>query len=240
MKAPYLISKQVHPSPVQRVRRLLRVLTGQDAYIRRDWHIKYELLGNEGAAFAVAPDDLTANSIDYSFGIGTDIMFDLSLINRYGVQLHAFDPAPGSQKWLRSQTLPNNLRCHDYGVAATDGLIEFAVPCSPEHVSYTMVARYGLTRTIFARVRRLSSIMDDLCHKTIDLLKIDIDGAEYGVLRDVVSNQLPIRQICIEFHQRLLEIGPKSTQEAVRLLKNAGYKLFYVSPIGQEYSFLHQ
>jgi FkbM family methyltransferase len=221
-----------------RTKRLARVCAGRDVYIRRDIRRNYEVLGNDGAAFAIMPDLLTPESKVYSFGIGTDISFDLALIRRFGLELHAFDPTPRSLEWLAFQSVPAGFHAHEYGVADVDGEIRFVEPKCPAHVSYTSVARHGLTQTVTAPVHRLGHIMQELGHTHLDLLKLDIEGAEYGVIRDMLANRIRVRQLCVEFHHRWPEIGPTSTKKAVESLGAAGYKSFHISASGEEYSFL--
>lgn len=223
---------------IQRAKWLARSIAGRDIYTRPDIKTACEVMGNDGAAFAILPETLNATSVVYSFGIGTDISFDLALIRRFGLQLHAFDPTPRSRQWLSSQTLPPEFHVHEYGVADIDGEIRFAEPKSPTHVSYTSVAREGLEQTVTAPVRRLGSIMQELGHTRLDLLKMDIEGAEYGVIRDMLESRIHVRQLCVEFHHRWPEIGIAPTKEALSSLRNAGYKIFQISPYGEEYSFL--
>jgi hypothetical protein len=58
------------------------------------------------------------------------------------------------------------------------------------------------------------------------------------VLDDILEQRLTIRQILVEFHHRFPEVGLDSTRRAVSHLNAAGYRIFYVSDNGEEYSFL--
>lgn len=170
--------------------------------------------------------------------MGQDISFDLELIRRFGVVVHAFDPTPRAREWLRHQELPPQFIFHDYGVAEFDGLAAFIPPQDPSHVSYAMIERRGgRSSSIAAPVRRLQTIMKDLGHEEIHVLKMDIEGAEYAVLRDVVSYELRVDQLLVEFHHRWPEIGLERTRTAIRELNKAGYRIFNVAPSGEEYSF---
>jgi hypothetical protein len=80
--------------------------------------------------------------------------------------------------------------------------------------------------------------MLELGHDQIDLLKLDIEGAEYEVIDDLVASQIPIGQLLVEFHYRFEGIGPDRTRRAVRALNEAGFRSFHVSAIGEEYSFI--
>lgn len=195
-------------------------------------------IGTEYGGWTFNPTVLGAESVVYSAGIGDDISFDLGLIARFGVTVHAFDPTPKSIEWLRSQTLPANLVVHDYGIAPRDGELIFYRPENPAHMSLSVVERATATATISLPVRELAGIMRELGHSSIDLLKIDIEGSEYAVLEDLVQRAIPIRQLLVEFHHRFPGIGNDKTQGAIDLLESNGYRLFAISPSAEEYSFL--
>ena len=86
---------------------------------------------------------------------------------------------------------------------------------------------------------RLGTILKMLGHSCIDLLKMDIEGAEYDVLADLLTQRIPVKQILVEFHHRWPQIGVDKTRQAIHALNAAGYKIFSVSPGGEEYSFLY-
>jgi hypothetical protein len=77
-----------------------------------------------------------------------------------------------------------------------------------------------------------------LGHSRVDVLKIDIEGAEYGVLGDVVSSGVAIGQLLIEFHHRWKEIGAGQTRQAIKELAGAGFLVAGVSSAGTEYTFV--
>jgi hypothetical protein len=87
-------------------------------------------------------------------------------------------------------------------------------------------------------VRRLATLMRDLGHRSIDVLKMDIEGAEYEVIDDILGSRLQIEQILVEFHHRLPGVGIDRTRRAVRNLNEAGYRIFFASDTGEEYSFI--
>jgi hypothetical protein len=80
--------------------------------------------------------------------------------------------------------------------------------------------------------------MKELGHDSIDILKMDVEGAEYAVLHDVLENSIIVRQLCVEFHHRWREIGVSKTREAISALRARGYRIFHISDSGEEYSFL--
>jgi FkbM family methyltransferase len=225
-------------SVTRRFKRISRACVGRDILVQRDLECSCEVLGNVNAQFAICRDKLREQATIYSFGIGTDISFDLELIRKFGVQVHAFDPTPRSLAWLKTQKVPEGFHIHQYGVAACDGMLRFAPPKSPAHVSHTIVQRAGSEHSIWAPVRRITTIMKDLGHDSLDILKMDVEGAEYAVLHDVLENSIPVTQLCVEFHHRWREIGVSRTREAISALRARGYRIFHISDSGEEYSFL--
>jgi FkbM family methyltransferase len=219
-------------------KRAVRVLRRQDLWPARQMRCRTLWIGNSGARWCICPDRLSAASVVYSFGVGTDISFDLGLIARFGLPLHAFDPTPQSIDWLKNQDLPREFRFHPYGVAGFDGTCAFLPPENREHISYSMVQRLSARQAIEAPVRRLGTIMEIFGHERLDLLKMDIEGAEYAVLADMLANRIVVQQLLVEFHHRWPQIGIEKTKRAIRALNAAGYRIFSVSPSGEEYSFL--
>ena len=56
----------------------------------------------------------------------------------------------------------------------------------------------------------LSTILEKLGHNRIDILKMDIEGAEYEVIEDIISSTVPIQQVLIEFHHRFSSLRKRS------------------------------
>ena len=216
----------------------LRALRGRDLWQGAQTKCERVTLGSAAACWCICPQNLSASSVTYSIGVGEDISFDLALIQRFGMQVHAFDPTPQSVEWLQGQTPPPEFVFHAYGIAGVDGSCAFVPPENPAHVSHTIVPRTSSRPGIKVPMHRLGTIMRELRHASIDLLKMDIEGAEYDVLADMISQRIPVKQLLVEFHHRWPQIGVGRTKQAIQALNAAGYRIFNVSPSGEEYSFL--
>ena len=196
-------------------------------------------LGTDYGGYAVLTDAVNADSIVYSFGLGEDISFDLALMERTGCQVFGFDPTPRSIAWVRAQQLPPGFHLHELGVAGYDGTASFTPPRDPTHVSHSMAApvgNAGASGNIQFEVRRLQTLMKDLGHDRLDLLKMDVEGAEYEVIDDLLAQGLRPRQLLVEFHHGAHGISLAKTESALKQLREAGYAIFDAQPSGHEFS----
>jgi FkbM family methyltransferase len=195
-------------------------------------------LGSEYGGYAVASNLVTRDSVVYSFGIGEDLSFDLALIERFGCTVHAFDPTPRSLAWAKQQALPENLHIHAVGLADHDGVAHFSPPSNPKHVSHSLTTRSRAGGIEF-QVKSLTTLMRELGHDRIDILKLDIEGAEYGVIDKLALNSFRPSQILLEFHHQLPGVSVARTNRALHTLGELGYKVFDRQPSGHEFSLLH-
>lgn len=202
-------------------------------------HVPFQVYGNKGASFGIVSSGLNEKSIVYSFGVGEDISFDLALIEKFGVSVYAFDPTPKSLEWLSRQKLPDRFHIQAVALGDRDGTMIFYPPENPDHVSHSLVVKKGDPASgIEVQVKRLTTIFRELGHQEIDVLKMDIEGAEYGVLRDLVRSDLTVRQLVVEFHHRYFRFGAVKTRLAIRMIKRHRFQLFCVSKYAEEFCFL--
>lgn len=229
---------------VMRILRLCRraknICIGRDLLFFRDVKIPRVWHGDMDCGWCVAKSPHKEGCIVYSFGLGDNITFEVSLASESGTAVHGFDPTPRSLGFVSAISRPAGLTVYRYGIADYDGTASFYPPSNAQNVSYTMLSvpgRGGLP--IEVPVHRLSSIMKRLGHDRIDILKMDIEGAEYAVISDILSSGIRVGQLLVEFHHRFPGVGIEKTKQAVELLRSADYQLFWVSESGEEFGFIH-
>lgn len=173
--------------------------------------------------FSMIPDGLIdADSIVYSFGAGEDIHADLEMVKQYGCEVIIFDPTPRAithfqqlqEKTLAGETFfsdgkypyktkPEILKKIKFKAIALwneDTTVRFFSPLNPAHVSHSITNMQGSDDYIEVPAQRLSSIMKNMKHRHIDYLKLDIEGAEYEVIQNIIDEQVDIKIIYLEFH----------------------------------------
>ena len=160
-----------------------------------------EKLGSDYGGYAVPVDLLGPDSTCYSCGVGEDVTFDLALIARTGCRVHAFDPTPRAAAYASQISEREPLfSFHPYGVWRADETKRFYSPADDSHVSHSIGNLQGTHEYFDAECRSIPSLMAELGHSTLDLLKLDIEGAEYDVLENVLDTQVDVRVLCVEFH----------------------------------------
>ena len=81
--------------------------------------------------------------------------------------------------------------------------------------------------------------MAELGHDKLDILKMDIEGAEYDVIDSLVVSGIRPRQMLVEFNHRFGGVGIGKSKNAIETLRQNGYQIYSVSDTGEEYSFVY-
>jgi len=239
-------SKQVQRKPLgksdgfRRFKLALKRLSGREPRLKPDLKLPLQRLGG----WWLYPELVRPDGVAYSFGVGEDIEFECAIIAARSINVFAFDPTPNSIKWLESQDLPAQFHFHPWAVADRDGHL-FLYPRikrdgSRSKVMYTMLTQPEASEDgIEVPARTVASIMAALGHQQVDVMKMDVEGAEYGILENLLNLPHPPSQLLIEFHHRFPALDVSLTVGAVAALRNAGYGLARISSSGREYTFIH-
>lgn len=176
-----------------------------------------------------------------SAGVGFDIDFELELAAEYSdfISIDLLDPSPVAQQTWRSLSdkVPSSIKYIPAALASHTGQISMAQQGStPDLYQLSQANSFS---GIVAPCVSLVTLLEQHQANKIDLLKIDIEGFEYEVLRALLSSRIPVDQIVVEFHDWML--GPfwrLQTFLIVRGLLRQGYVL--VHRCHNDYTFLRR
>lgn len=193
-----------------------------------------ERLGSTYGGWIVPVNLLSQGSICWCAGVGEDITFDLAMIERFGCNVWAFDPTPRAVCHVTSHAA-HEPRYHfvPVGLWSEDATMRFFAPRNADYVSHSIVNLQGTKDGFDAPCRSVATLMKELGHERIDLLKLDVEGAEYAVLESLDYNEIRPRILCVEFDQ------PSSLRKilaASRGLMASGYELVAVD--GWNFTFV--
>jgi FkbM family methyltransferase len=181
---------------------------------------------------------LDADSVVYLVGLGEDASFDLRLIADYGCEVHAFDPVPEAVAYGETVAAAEpRFHFHPYGLWSEDGTLSFFDNPNEGYVSRSATDMHGTGTGTRFEVRSLRSVMKELGHDRVDLLKLSVEGSEYVLIDSLLRDRADVRTLCVEFAQP----APYGQIEgAVRKLEGSGWKLGFASivPFGWKLTFL--
>ncbi|MBD3240816.1 MAG: FkbM family methyltransferase [Chitinivibrionales bacterium] len=193
---------------------------------------------------------LNGSSVCVLAGAGEDISFDVGIVQRYGCRVYILDPTPRARahfeelvdRTIKGEPMPINysrraayaldkdklpkLHFEALGVWTCSATCKFYAPSANTHVSHSLVNVQKTEDYFEARTERLSTILPRYGITRLDLLKLDIAGAEYGVLASLIEDQLDVRALCVEFTESNTpadEHAVARIEQAIERLLRAGY-----------------
>ena len=222
-----------------RIKLLLKRLSGRELWLRRDTKIATRELDD----WQYAAEALPAGAVIYCFGVGESIGFETALLEQHDVSVHAFDPTPAAMSWIEGQAIPAGLNFHPWAVAGRDTRLTLYPRLRRRgRKSKTMwtsdPAQADPASSIEVPALTLRSIMRELGHDRVDLVKLDVEGAEYAAIDAMLEASVLPTQLLVEFHHRFPGLGKAKTRDCITDLASAGYEIFAISRTGRELSFI--
>ena len=186
--------------------------------------------GSEYGGWNVPVDLIQRDWVVYNFGVGEDISFDIELMEKHNCTIHAFDPTPKAIALAKRLNFPG-FCFHPVGVWYCDAVIKFYVPAEPHYASYSALNLHGKSEFIEAEVKTVRSLASELGHEQIDLIKMDVEGAEQLVIPNMIADGIRPTVFCVEYDQPFEDFKMmtwrcfRSSLRLNRALLDAGYQL---------------
>ena len=199
-----------------------------------------DILGNSGADWPFLRRDVNTNIKMVSIGVGEDISYELKVDKLANCKFFFFDPTERAASYYKvaSDQLSGMHQFELKAVIGEDVAASFLLPEIDEHVS-VKVTSSDVTGSVELPCISLVQLRDYGVLDGVDYLKMDIEGAEIGVLRSLMQLGLRPRRILVEFHHWVYwDSSIFSVFFIQRELKHYGYEIFYQSANGSEYGFI--
>jgi FkbM family methyltransferase len=192
-------------------------------------------VGTEYGGSAVSQHLLDARSVCLCFGAGEDISFEDEIAAATGCTVHVFDPTPRAIAYCERLIAdreragrPGRVRLHPFGVWSSNETLRFYAPANEQHVSHSILNMNGGPGTYFeAQCFTPIALMNRLGIREVDLVKLNIEGAEYEVVGALFRDGVRPRALCVtldEMHSQLDDGATKRMCALVRQIQKQGYE----------------
>ncbi len=155
-----------------------------------------------GRNWMVPESVLRPGDLCCSGGVGEEIDLELWMAKEKKMRIALFDPTPRSIRFmerLKAEGLPPSIAFHPYGLWKKDETLRFYAPEDPTWVSHSVECEDPNRGYFDAPCRRLSNLVKDLGYDRVDVVKLNIEGAEEAVLESMLEDKLIPRVLMLTF-----------------------------------------
>jgi FkbM family methyltransferase len=200
------------------------------------WIVKETCLDRDYERISV-PIQNGCKVVDIGAGVG-DFSIDTARCNPLGI-VHAYEPFSGSFELLKQNVLLNhmeNVMAFPEAISDHAGTLQLELSgAAVQHSTARTVLEQG---SVAVPAITLSKVLSRLEGGRCDLLKMDCEGAEYGILMNSGDDCWPcIGQIVMEYHDGVTSF---SHQDLAAFFEKRGFKVrSFPSKVQRDLGFLH-
>jgi FkbM family methyltransferase len=160
--------------------------------------------------------------------------FASAVTDRFGCHCVAVEPSPGPFATIPTTPLITKLAA---AVSDKSGIMPFNV--SSDSVASSLLDVANRTNTIDVCAFSLVDLLDHLGWQRVDLLKVDVEGAEIGMLAACPDEVLRrVAQISIEFHDFCGITPAEDVHRTLERLHDLGFFSVRMSRVGHQDTWL--
>jgi len=175
--------------------------------------------------------------VDVGAHVGQYSLLASGLVGREGA-VHSFEPEPATFALLQHNVLINGLRnVHPVRCALAESSKEVELYVArPDNIGQTSLRQPDNFSGVQVKVqcRTLDDYAEGHGLGRINLIKIDVEGAELDVLLGArwILSRNPKPHIIIEFWEKFLQAYGSSCAQVAEFLEGSGYSLFWIGETG--------
>lgn len=158
----------------------------------------------------------SSHCVIYSMGSNFNTHFEerMRALSKGTCEIHIFDPtiSPANDSKFATEW-----HFHPWGLANESGIVSLQGPS----------VQAGDKFQVFT----LQDIMSQLSHKYVDILKVDIEEAEWAFVPSLNWSQVPVGQLLLEIHDAQAALQLPELLDFMDNLHEAGYLIFASEPV---------
>jgi FkbM family methyltransferase len=174
-------------------------------------------------------DNFDIHNLGVVFDVGASVgLWSQFILSRGAKKVYSFEPNKRAQEHLYKNLSGNDrVTIIPYGLYNEKTKIPFYVDENNSLISSTMTENVtSPTPTYYIETVTLDEIISKYNIEKIDLLKMDIEGAEFPIFENISNETLSkIDSVLIEYHGFYFEDGDKKIDDLVNKLKSSGFHI---------------
>lgn len=214
----------------------------------REWRLPrgYIRLGTRYGGWWIDRSSLSKKPLLIDCGLGVDISFPLLFLQEFKGEVIGIDPNPYAIEYAKQNRVEGMEIIQKAFWSNANEEITFHMP-KPLHElphgadgvsgSVHKSHNYAGNESLQVRTTSLEEVLELAGRSFCDILKLDIEGAEYDVLSVLclTGKIRKVDQLLVEFHHRITSHTFEDTLKAVNKVIECGFKLIHID--GRNYVF---
>lgn len=219
--------------------------------------IELKMLGTPYGGWVIPIHHLRNDFTCYCIGAGEDISFETTLAHNFNINVSIFDPTPRAKQHFNNLILNtqngkkmspitgdkgyyeidsvnlNKLKFFPYGVWSKKEVKKFYAPSNPQYVSHSITSK--LSDGFFeAQCYTIKDLMEMFNDQHIDLLKMDIEGAENEVIENMFQDNIFPYMLCVEIDKGSYK------ENLIKTILSNKYKKLHSYGITEKFTFIRE
>lgn len=181
-----------------------------------------------GNYFLYKPIKIKSNSVVYSLGVLNDTSFDKAIADEAGCQVHLFDPSIIATRHIKAMANKNFI------------FQEVAVWNKPSSMTFYTPTYGGSPSMVFdhpgrqfeANCKTLPMLMNEYGHSSINVIKLDVEGAAPTILHHMLDAAIYPEQVIVELERKKTKSVRdflaffRETDDLISRFRSLGYQVY--------------